>query len=623
MDYDSSLALPRVTALALSTDGSRLVATISQYDEESGKQVPSLWELDPAGAGEPQRLTHSKEGESQPVFHHDGSLYFVSSRANEDKPALWRLPAVGEAEKVLARPGGVEAVRTGGGTVVVKTPVMPGAADAEADEKLRKDRKATGILHTTTPTRIWNQELGPDESRLQVVGGNDLTPEPGHALADMDFVVTPDGSTVVTMWAAPRPGWPQVQLVAIDTTTGVRRVLADDPSAGFRNAAVSHDGRYVAALRRQDPEPDVPPSGSLVLIDLTTGEQRDLVNDPDVWVCEPPELQFATDDSAVFFVVDDHGERPIMRVDVQSGELTRVTEDGGYQSLQAGDALYAIRSSVDSPPSPVRVDLSTGEVVHLMPKTTVGKLERVATTLADGTQVEGWLLLPDTSEPAPLVVNIHGGPHMAAGGWNWRWNNALFLDAGYALLQPDYSLSVGYGAAFIERGWEGWGATAYVDLMAIVDAVVQRPDIDGERTAAIGGSFGGYLVNWIAGHTDRFRCLVSHAGIWSFLGQNSESDYTGYFGGRQFGYPEERPERYAERSPVTYLANVVTPTLVIHGADDERVPYGQGLHLFNDLQRKGVESAFLSFPDEGHHVLQPANSRLWHHTVRDWLAKYL
>ncbi|MEU4191118.1 S9 family peptidase [Kribbella sp. NPDC026611] len=612
-----------MTDLALSRDGSRLVATISQYDDESGKLVPSLWELDPTGAAEARRLTHSAEGESKPVFHDDGSLYFVSSRANDDKAALWRLPAVGEAEKVLSRPGGIDAVHTGGKTVVVTTSVMRGAADVEADVKLREERKTSGILHTASPTRIWDHELGPDELRLQVVDGIDLTPEPEHALEEMEFAVTPDGRTVIATWAVARPGWPQVQLVAIDTTTGVRRVLADDPTAGFYDVAVSHDGRYVAARRHVDPQPDVPPSGALVVIDLATGDLRDLVNDPDLWVSEPADIRFATDDSAVYFLADDHGDRPIMCVDLQTGELTRVTDDGCYANLQpAADAINAVRHRVDSPPSPVRVDLSTGQVVHLLPQTTVGKLERVGVTMADGVRVEGWLLLPDTTEPAPLVVSIHGGPHLSAGSWNWRWNNTVFLDAGYAVLQPDYSLSVGYGRAFIERGWEGWGATAYDDLMAITDAVVQRPDIDADRTAAVGGSFGGYLVNWIAGQTDRFRCLVSHAGIWSFVSQNSIADYPGYFG-RQFGYPEERPERYADRSPVRGLANITTPMLVVHGSADHRVPVGEGLHLFNDLQRKGVESAFLSFPDEGHHVLKPANSRLWHTAVRDWLAKYL
>ncbi|MGW6282171.1 S9 family peptidase [Kribbella sp. NPDC055071] len=623
MDYDSSLKLPRITALALSRDGSRLVATISQYDEESDKQVSSLWELDQTGAGQPHRLTHSAEGESQPVFHDDGSLYFVSSRTNDGKAALWRLPAVGEAEKVLTRPGGIDAVRTGGGTVVVRTPVMPGADDAEADKKLREDRKSSGILHTTSPVTHWDRELGPDELRLQVVDGVDLTPDPGHALVETDCAVAPDGGTVITGWTAPDAGWAQIQVVAIDTTTGERWVLADDPAAAFHAMTVSHNGQYVAARRAQVPQPDVPPSQSLVLIDLTTGELRDLVNAADAWPTYQPALQFTEDDSALFFVANDHGEQPIMRVDLQTGELTRITRDGSYAELQVGtDAIYALRHSVDSPHSPVRVDLTTGEVVHLMPPTTVGKVERVVVTVEDGVTVEGWLLLPDSTEPAPLVINIHGGPHMAAGTWNWRWNSCLFLDAGYAVLQPDYSLSVGYGTAFIQRGWEGWGATAYDDLMAITDAVVLRPDIDADRTAAIGGSFGGYMVNWIAGHTDRFRCLVSHAGIWSFESQNMASDSPGYFG-RQFGYPEERPERYADRSPSRYLANITTPTLVIHGRKDERVPFGQSIHLFNDLQRQGVESSYLSFPDEGHQVFKPANSRLWHTTVRDWLAKYL
>jgi dipeptidyl aminopeptidase/acylaminoacyl peptidase len=625
VDYDRLMALPRINSLALSADGSRLVAGISQYDEKSGRLIGALWELDPDGATQARRLTRSDEGEGQPVFGPDGALYFLSSRANAGRTALWRLPAVGEAEKIATWPGGVDAVQLGAGTVVIQTSMMPGAVDAATDEKLRNERTSSGILHTSSPVSFASYELGPDEPRLQVVDGIDLAPEPGQALVTAEYAVTPDGRTVITTWSVNQGGWLQRQLVAIDTTTGERRVLADDPVAGFFQPTVSSTGRYVVAARWRDPEPDRAPSISLVLFDLTTGESRALVDDLDLWPSEATAPAFAADDSALFFVIHDHGEQPVLRVDLATGELTRVATGGCFTALQPapdGTTLYAIRHHVDSPHNPVRIDLDTGAVVHLLPQTTVGGLERIRTVAADGTPLEGWLLTPKTDGPAPLLLRIHGGPLASFSSWVWGSSSWVFADAGYAVLLPDPAMSLGYGRAFVERGWDGWSATVYDDLMAITDAIEQRPDIDSARTAAYGESFGGEMVNWIAGHTGRFRCLISHAGIWDHASHQGTADLTGYFS-RQIGTPEDRPERYAERSPRRYLGNITTPVLVTHGGLDQRVPAGQGIHLFNDLQRSGVESAYLSFPDEGHGISKPANTRLWNRTILDWLATYL
>lgn len=619
MNFDRYLALPRPSALALPHDASRLVAVIARYDEASGKVINALWELDPTGATEPQRLTRSAGGESQPAFHPDGSLYFVSTR-DDEKSALWRLPATGEAERVC----GADGVRIGGSTVVVTTSMLPGSKDAADDEAQRKDRKTSGILHTGTPTRVWGSELGPDETRLQVANGIDLTPTPGNALVDTEYAVAPDGRTVVAKWFVNRRDWPVTQLVAIDTATGDRRVLAEDPEAGFYEPAVSPDSRYVVAVRWDDPHPDIAPAVVLVLIDLETGERRDLVKDRPTDASSPV---FAPDGSAVYFIADDHGDRPIMRVDLETGVPTRVTGAGSYEGIQVapdGSALFSLHHAMDSPHVPVRVDVATGDVVQLMSSEVElpGRVERVQATAPDGATIPGWLLLPDTAEPAPLVLRVHGGPDASASGWNWRWNPWWLVAAGYAVLLPDPALSTGYGMEFIERGWKTWATTVYDDVIALTDVVEQRPGIDATRTAAIGGSFGGYMVNWIAGHTDRFRCLVSHAGIWHLAGFQGTADYSGYFA-RQFGTPEERPERYVERSPAQYLQNITTPILVTHGGRDERVPTSQGHHLYADLQRRGVESAYLSFPDEGHTIQKPANARFWNQTMVDWLDRHL
>lgn len=631
--FDGFLAVPRVNGLAQSIDGSRLVAAIAEYDKEANKLVSALWELDPAGDSEPRRLTHSAEGESQPVFEPDGSLLFVSSRSNDDIPALWRLPVTGEAAKVAGTPGGISAVQVaaGAGTVVVSTSMMPGATDAESDEQLRKARKDAGvsaILHTSSPVRMWDKELGPDETRLQVVGDplKELTPAPGRALDEAEFVVTPDGKTVIAKWQVDRVGWPRPVLIGIDTATGEQRTLADAEDVGFSEPAVSHDGRHAVCTRWQDQSHLKPALVSLLLVDLESGDARELVTDPDRW---PDTPKFSADDRAIFFIADDHGHRPVFRVELETGEVTRVTTEGTFSAVQVSPdnaTLFAIRAATDTPPHPVRIDLATGDAVRLLPAPDAelpGTLERVETTAADGATIEGWLILPrGATEPAPLLLWVHGGPLGAWAGWSWRWNPWLMATKGYAVLMPDPALSLGYGAHMVERAWERWADLVYEDLMAITDAVVARPDIDAERTAAMGASFGGYLVNWIAGRTDRFKCLITMAGKWTPENFWATSDMPGYFR-TEWGPLEEFPDRYADRTPRRFLEQITTPTLVIHGAMDQRVPINQTLHMFTDLQLAGVESAYLSFPDEGHWILKPGNARIWHETVWAWLAKHI
>jgi dipeptidyl aminopeptidase/acylaminoacyl peptidase len=193
---------------------------------------------------------------------------------------------------------------------------------------------------------------------------------------------------------------------------------------------------------------------------------------------------------------------------------------------------------------------------------------------------------------------------------------------GYAVLLPDPALSTGYGAHLLRRGWGQWGGTPFTDLMAVTDAVVERPEIDGTRTAALGGSYGGYLANWVAGHTDRFRCIVTHASLWDMGQFQGTTDVPGDWA-LEWGLPTTRPERYEQYSPHRYLENIRTPMLVIHGDKDYRVPIGEALRLWWDLQRTGVESAYLYYPDEGHWILNPGNAEVWYETVWAWLAQHV
>ena len=649
-DLTSYFAVPRVQELALSIDGTRLVATVASLNDDKNEYVNALWEIDPAGTDQPRRLTFSDKGESTPRWLADGSLLFVSSRGGDDDSAsaLWLLPADGgEGRKVLERPGGISGVVTATDAfrVVISSPTLPEAAsgDAEADRrKARKDLKVQAILHEVSPIRFWDHDLGPAELHLFAadidgrsetgsVNVRDLTPSPARSLDEQTFVLAPDGRTAVTGWAVDdEPGFPRPQLALIDVTTGQRRVLAGEPDVFYADPHVSPDGSKVVCVRVQDSTYDEAPQPNLWVLDLTTGEGRLVGAGVDLWPSGP---KWSHDGSSVFFTSDEQGHHPIFRVDLGTDVVSRVTRSGHYSSVNVspdGSTLYALRDHIDSPPAPVRLDAraTDGEPTLLPAPGAVqlsGRLEEVSTVVEDGTTVHAWLAVPDSASqdaPAPLLLWIHGGPLSSWNSWTWRWNPWLMTARGYAVLLPDPALSTGYGRAMVQRGWGQWGGSPYTDLMAITDEVIKRPDIDDTRTAAMGGSYGGYMANWVAAHTDRFRCIVTHASLWALDQFQGTTDHPAYWA-REWGLPSATPERYQEWSPHNFLDSITTPMLVIHGDKDYRVPVGEGLRLWWDLQRRQVESKFLYFPDEGHWILKPGNARVWYETVWAWLAVHV
>ncbi len=661
---DDFLATPRLTSLSLSLDGSRLFTTVSTLAPDRKRYVSSIWELDQTGESAAHRLTRSSEGETTLAPAPNGELLFSSKRPwsgksaddkhdEDDQPAVWSLPKVGEPRQIASRPGGIAgiAVARESGTVVVASPTLPGASDADADaaaRKARRDADVNAVLHESSPIRFWDQDLGPTELRLlaatEPLGPGDdaasedsrlvlrdLTPTPGRALDEQAFVVTPDGSHVVTGWVVQdTPGFSRSMILAIDVASGEQRTIVSEPHVNYEHPRVSPDGRWIACLRLFEGTYDDEPSTSLWLVPFDGGEGRDLLPNDELW---PTDLQWSPDSSALFFAADQQGHGPVFRIDIESGDLTRLTARGHHTSLAvhpSGDAIFALADAMDSPPAPVRIDSTRADqdpVRIPAPGGTVvpGRLEEVDVQVADGVRVRGWLSLPNdasSEHPAPLLLWVHGGPVASWNSWSWRWNPWLMVARGYAVLQPDPALSTGYGQHMIRRGWGQWGGAPYDDLMAITDLVIERPDIDETRTAAMGGSYGGYMANWIAGHTDRFRCIVTHASLWALDQFAGTTDMPAYWFA-EFGDPIERPERYRDFSPHLHLDKITTPMLVIHGDKDYRVPIGEGLRLWWDLQRTGVESKFLYFPDENHWVLKPGDSKVWYDVVFAWLARHV
>jgi dipeptidyl aminopeptidase/acylaminoacyl peptidase len=656
VDLDDYLALRRLSGLALSPDGTRLVTTVAERTPDGKRFSTSLWEVDAGGQRPPRRLTRSAPGEAHPAFLPDGRLLFSSRRPDteakpdedaEDRAALWLLPEAGEARQVARRGGDVGdvAVARDTGHVAFTASTFPAADTVEEDEKRRQARKdagVTAILHESHPVRFWDHDLGPDESHVlfsepapvgdgRLAAVRDLTPDADGNVGE-GFAVAPDGRTVAVEWRvdegrAAHHG----SLAIIDTASGERRILAAD-GLWLSDPAFSPDGRNLAYLRETIGDWDTAPARTLQVIDLATDETREVLpSDTAAWPSHPT---FSPDGAFLYFLADEAGNAPVFRLDLGSGVVVRLTASGSYTDMVVspdGSALFALRSAVDSPPTPVRLDPAREDqeaVALLGPQADVpipGELTEVRTTAEDGIPLRAWLALPANASadaPAPMLLWIHGGPVSSWNGWSWRWNPWLMVARGYAVLLPDPALSTGYGHAFLQRGWGRWGGRPFTDLMTMTDAALERPDIDRSRTAAMGGSFGGYMANWVATQTDRFRAIVTHASLWhldAFAGTTDEPS----FWHREFGDPLQKQERYLENSPHLRAEGVRTPMLVIHGDKDYRVPIGEALRLWYDLGRFSVPAKFLYFPDENHWILTPGHAKVWYETVSAFLAEHV
>jgi dipeptidyl aminopeptidase/acylaminoacyl peptidase len=652
-DLEKYIALPRLTGLTLAPDGSRLVTSVAAKSADGKKYVNALWELDPTGVGAAHRLTRSAPGEAGAAFLPDGSLLFTSKRADPavaepdgDHPALWLLPASGgEARQVSSRPYGIGplAVAAETGRIAFAAPSVPGSADSDEDaakQQARKDAGVTAILHESYPVRYWDHDLGPTRSRIFVTEASDgerlpdardLTPEPDGRI-DGDLMIDRRGALIAyTRNRAAGPAVERLEIAVLDAGSGEHRLVIRADDAEFSNPRFSADGSRLVCTRHDIATVDKAPNVDLWLVDLASGEGRNPAPDLSLWPGEP---LFDPSGEAIYFIADEQGHAPVFRLDLSSGAITRLTGFGSHSNLVVspdGRALFALRSSYAAPSTPVRLDpTAVDQDGQILPSPAdvgalPGRLVEVRTETSDGIPLRAWLALPtDASEasPAPLVLWIHGGPLSSWNTWSWRWNPWLLVARGYAVLLPDPALSTGYGQDFIQRGWAKWGGPPFTDLMAATDAACARPDIDDTRTAAMGGSFGGYMANWVATHTDRFAAIVTHASLWHLEGFSGTTD-TSWYWQEEFGDPLDDMSLYSANSPHLYVRDIRTPMLVIHGDKDYRVPIGEGLRLWYDLLRHSVDAKFLYFSDENHWVLTPGHARVWYETVFAFLDHHV
>ena len=651
-ELDDYIALARLSGVLLSPDGSLLICARAVLDDKSAEYVSSLWEIDPEGRRPARRLTWGSTSESGAAFAFDGDVLFTATRAvpgeSDPQPALWRLPAAGgEAQLLISRPGGVSSVSAAKAapTFVAQTSVMASAISLDQDDQVRsarKDKKVTAMLHTGYPVRHWDHDLGPDHPHLVVaetdskesVELRDITPTAGAALRETSTTISDDGLFVVTTWAVGAASAARRStLVRIDTVTGDRTTLVDEADADVYNPVLSPDGTKLAFIRETLTTPESAPRMTLQLYDFGSGAVTGVADGWDRW---PTSLAWLPDGSGLVVTADDGGRGPIFTIDLWGQPVRLTADDAAYTDVRVapdGESIYALRASYEAPPHVVRVDLRSGEITALRGPDTLpelpGTLTEITARAEDGSTVRSWLALPTGAAPhapVPLLLWVHGGPLGSWNTWSWRWNPWLLVAKGYAVLLPDPALSTGYGQDFVQRGWGQWGKAPFTDLMAITDAAVAQPEIDPKRTGAMGGSFGGYMANWIAGHTNRFDAIVTHASLWALDQFGPTTDAAWYW------QREMSPEMAVENSPHLYVADITTPMLVIHGDKDYRVPIGEGLRLWYELLAESglpadddgkTDHRFLYFPDENHWVLKPQHTKIWYEVVTAFLSEHV
>jgi dipeptidyl aminopeptidase/acylaminoacyl peptidase len=629
LTLDTFNQIPKVRDLVVAPDGDRLVLVVETAEPTRFRRT--LWELPADGSAPARPIPLSIDQVTAPAFTADGTLVFAGATTVFAKP-----PGEKDLVSLITVPGGIDSlvVAPDSGTVVVRAWMFPRACDLTEDAAIaqrRDDVAATAILFEELETRRATRELGPRLPRLlrfqldapgDVV---DLVPEAGGTLVDGDLTISADGGTVVTTWRPPiGKGFRDVQLLAIDAA-GTRVIST---AGHLTKPAISPDGRWVVAEKLDPGSPAEAERMSLWLADLATGEGRDLTGDFARW----PEVPlWAPDSRSVYFVADDHGRSPVFRVALDGGRIERVAAEATYTEVRAAPdnrVLYAIRHTYDDVPRVVRIDDDGPTALPDLaePVELAGRATDLTCRSADGAEVHSHLVLPPSASadnPAPLVLWIHGQTR----GWNahnfWLWCPYLLVEHGYAVLMTNPARSTGYGQEMMQRGWGYWGDRVLEDLQASVDEAVGRPDIDEQRTAAMGHSFGGHMANWLAGRTDRFKAVINCAGVWTFDAFQGTTDKTAHWEA-EIGDPYEHPEAWIRNSPRVDLGSITTPMLIVHGLRDYNVPISEALREWTDLKRHDVPSKFLLFPESGHYLVhRPSDLTVLYETVLAFLDHHV
>jgi len=646
-------AMSRVGAPALVPGGSAAVAAVTTYDLETNREMCRLWWV-PLDGADPRPLTAVEFMSRQPTVSPDGRRLAFVRRAivgPKEKPArpqLYVMPlAGGEPEKITDLPLGVTDPRwfPDGKRIAFLAPLLADAPTPDGTRALVEAREREPVQARVTEDRVyryWDRWLTDGEFPhlfvidLESRALTDLLPDTRRWFELMDpsgqYDISPDGEEIAF---AANASEPPHQMLDWDVFTvparggPVRRLTGDNPAEDMR-PRYSPDARFILYGMQRMPD-FYADRVRLVRFDRATGEKRVLTED---WDRSADGWEFAPD-GTIFLQVEDRARVRIFRTDLEGSAPREIFGTGSVAGLRVSreGRLVFLNESLSSPPDIASCDFRGGDVrrhtrfnAARLSEIALGEVEERTFRGADGRDVQMYLAQPPGFDPSrkwPLVHVIHGGPHAMSGDqFHFRWNAHLFAAPGYVVAEVNFHGSTSWGQAFAQSIEAAHGDKPFTDIMAATDALIATGFIDEKRMAATGGSYGGYLVSWIAGHTDRFACLVNHAGVSDLLGQYG-SDVTQGRSRAYGGEPWSRLEAIDRYNPARFSSGFKSPMLVVHGENDYRVPYNQGIELYNIYKAKGLAARLVQFPDENHWVLKPRNSRLWYREVHAWLARFL
>lgn len=656
-DVDALVRMARVSDPVVSPDGRHVAYVLRETDIEGNRGRTGIWRVRADGSLGPDRLTTPLSNATAPRWAPDGrAVYFLSDRSGSQQ--VWKLPLDGgEARQVTDYPVPVRifVLSPRGDRLAVALQVFVDCED-ELDctaQRLAERAKdpASGVLHERLFVRHWDGWKDGRRSQLFIAGldangragaprllsrglDGDVPTLPFGGAGEIAF--SPDGEHLVFV-ARVEPGtepWSTNTDLWRVATRGEARPenLTPDNSATDTTPRYSPDGRYLAWLAMSRPgfEAD---RYRVMLRDLKTGATRELAPG---WDRSAHELAFSPDGRTLYTWTDDLGHRRLFALDVRSGRANAVSGDGTIAGFDVGRGTVVFaRQHLAAPADLFSVSLRGGNERQLtrhnealLAGLKFGDYEQFSYAGAGGATVYGWVVKPVDFEPGqryPVAFIVHGGPQGSMGNnFHYRWNPQTYAGRGYAVVFIDFHGSTGYGQAFTDSISEDWGGKPLTDLQKGWAAAQQKyPFLDADRACALGASYGGFMMNWIAGAwPEGFACLVNHSGIFDNRMMYYATEELWFPEWEQGGPQFSHPQAYERHNPVNLVAQWRTPMLVIHGANDFRVPLEQGLATFTALQRRGIPSEFLYFPDENHWILKPANSVQWHRTVEAWLDRW-
>jgi len=643
--FDDYIALKAVSDPQLSPDGRWVAYTVTDYSLKDNRGTARVW-LAEVATGQTRRLTEGPGSDRQPRWSPDGTtLAFVSTRQNG--PQLWVLSiAGGEARRVTNLADGVSDplwLPDGKGLIVTSDIKWP--ADQEIDRR-NGDYPTDARLWTGLLWRHWDDWRAGKRQHLFLVtladnggGAKDITPVdhdvPTIATGgDGDVAVAPDGREIAFAMHGDS---------SVADNTNVDVYLANPDGSGARafttgrgadnTPRYSPDGRWLAYLSLERPgfEAD---RVRLMLVGRKDGrtEGGNVVEATGGWTLSVGSYIWCPDSKCVYAVVEERGRDNLYRIDVPSCRRAIVVGNSG---LNTNPSLAPDGKTVvylhQSNTQPAEVWASGRQLTHHTDSSVAAldlkPLEPYGFVGALGDSVFGWILKPPGFDPArryPVVYLIHGGPQGAwDDNWHARWNYQMFAARGYLVAAVNFHGSTGYGQKFTDAISQHWGDFPFEDVMKGLDVVARLPYVDSTRMGAAGASYGGYMIYWIAGHTDRFKVLVDHDGVFNPVSMAGTTEELWFVDWEFGGTPYANRAVYEKWSPLNFVQHWKTPMLIVHSQLDYRVDLSEGYQAFTALKARGVPAKFLYFPDEGHWVLKPRNRRLWWSTVLDWLDQYL